>query len=378
MSLCGAEARGRRKLMTTTANRAAAACAMLLLVSSCSSVAEGGFEWRNGKWVRTPASKGDPAGDLAAIRQLIDDGHNSKAVKAAKAFLKRYPQDAACEEVMMLAGEGELARSRYFQAFEWFEKQLARYPSGKHLERALDREFKVAEAFLSGKKRIRWGFIRVPAKDDGLVILSRIVEHAPKSAIAAKAMMRAGDYHYGARQYVKAVAAYDEYLAMFKKSPNAAHAMLQAARATQAQFRGIAYDETPLIEAEQRFKVYSERFPEAAKRENISKILGQIADTLAEKLYACGEYYVRVRKPSAAAFYYKQVVDRYEFTLWARRAKESLAALGDIKPVRPSGKFVLSPVRPTTRPSGTEAGSTGRSSPSGSAAATPKSNRIKK
>ncbi len=351
---------------------------MLLLVSSCFSVAEGGFEWRKGRWVRTSAKKGDPAGDLAAIRQLIDDGHNSKAVKAAKAFLKKYPQDAACEEVMMLAGEGELARGRYYQAFGWFEKQLARYPSGKYFQRALDREFKAAEAFLSGKKRIVWGFIRLSAKDEGLDMLSRIAEHAPKSAIAAKAIMRIADYHYGVQQYAEAVTAYDDYLATFKKSPNAAHAMLQAARATQALFRGIAYDETPLIEAEQRFKVYSERFPEAAKRENISKILSQIADTLAEKLFACGEYYVRVRKPSAAVFYYKQVVDQYEHTLWARRARESLAMLGDIRPVRPNGKFVLSPVRPTIRPSGTQAGSTGRSSPSGSAAAASKSSRMKR
>ena len=226
---------------------------------------------------------------------------------------------------------------------------------------------------LSGKKRIVWGFIRLPAKDEGLEILSRVAEHAPKSAIAAKSMMRIADYHYGAQQYPEAVAAYDDYLAMFKKSPEVAHAMLQAARATHAQFKGIAYDATPLIEAEQRFKVYSERFPEAAESENISKILGQIADTLAEKLYACGEYYVRVRKPSAAAFYFKQVVDKYEFTLWGRRARDSLAVLGDVKPVKPSGKFVLSPARATTRPSGTKAGSAGGSSPSGSTAAAPKS-----
>ncbi|MBL7133616.1 MAG: outer membrane protein assembly factor BamD [Phycisphaerae bacterium] len=365
--------------MITSPNRIAAGCAVLLLVSSCSSVAEGGFEWRTGKWVRSPAAtKVSPAGQLAIIRQLIDNGHNAKAVKGAKAFIKKYPQHDHCQEAMMLAGEGELARARYYQAFQWFEKQLARFPTGKHFQRALDREFKVAEAFLAGKKRIVWGFVRLPSKDEGLEILSRIAEHAPSSAIAAKAMMRIGDYHYNADHYAEAVNAYDEYLAMFKKSPGAAHAMLQAARATQAQFAGIRFDETPLIDAEQRFKAFAERFPQAAEKENISKILDQIADTLAEKLYACGEYYVRTGKPSAAAFYYKQVVDRYGRTSWARYARQSLNGLAHIKPVRPSGKFMLlNPSRPTTRPSRPAAGSAGSSPPSGSAAAARQS-RIKR
>lgn len=354
-----------RKLMIKRSNTVAPAWAVLLLVSPWLSVAEGGFEWR-GKWVRSASkSEAGPDGRLAAIRQLVDNEHNAKVVKAAKAFIKKHPEHRGCEEAMMLAGESELARGRYYQAFEWFEKQLAKYPSGKYFQRSLGREFNAAEAFLAGKKRIVWGFVRLPAKDDGLDILSRIAEHAPKSAIAAKAMMRIADYHYNADKYAEAVDAYDDYLSMFKNSPDCGYAMLQAARATRAQFVGIKFDETPLIEAEQRFKTFAERFPRAAKNENVSKILNEIADTLAEKLYACGEYYVRVGKPAAAAFYYKQVPDRYGHTVWARQARQALNGLGHIRPVQPSGKFMLlnHPPRATTRPSGPAAGSAGGSPP---------------
>jgi outer membrane protein assembly factor BamD (BamD/ComL family) len=360
-------------------NTVAVAWAVLLLVSPWLSVAEGGFEWR-GKWVRSGSkSEVGPDGQLAAIRQLVDKEHHAKVVKAAKAFIKKHPEHRGCEEAMMLAGESELARGRYYQAFEWFEKQLARYPSGKYFQRSLGREFSAAEAFLAGKKRIVWGFIRLPAKEDGLDILSRIAEHSPKSAIAAKAIMRIADYHYKADEYTEAVNAYDRYVETFKNSPDCWYAMLQAARATRAQFAGIKFDETPLVEAEQRFKAFAERFPRAAKKENISKTLNEIADTLAEKLYACGKYYVRVGKPSAAAFYYKQVLDRYGRTAWARQARQSLNGLGHIKPVQPSnGKFMLlNPPRPTTRPSRPPADSAGGSPPSRSATTAGRS-RIKR
>ncbi len=346
-------------------NTVAAAWAVLLLVSPWLSVAEGGFEWRTGKWVRSDSkSEASPDGELAAIRQLVDKKHNAKVVKAAKAFIKKHPEHRGCEEAMMLAGESELARGRYYQAFEWFEKQLAKYPSGKYFQRSLSREFDAAEAFLAGKKRIVWGFVRLSAKGEGLDILSRIAEHSPKSAIAAKAIMRIADYHYSADEYAEAVDAYDDYVGMFKNSPDCGYAMLQAARATRAQFTGIKFDETPLVEAEQRFKNFAERFPRAAKKENVSKILNEIADTLAEKLYACGEYYVRVGKPSAAAFYCKQVMDRYGRTVWARQARQALNGLGHTRPVQPTGKFMLlNPPRPTTRPSRPPTGSASSSPP---------------
>jgi len=364
--------------MMTSPNSARAVWAVLLLVSPCLLAAEGQSEWRRGKWVRSAAAtEGGAAGQLATIRQLLDKGHNARAVKAAKAFVKKHPQHRDCEEAMMLAGQGELARGRYYQAFQWFEKQLASFPAGKYFLRALDREFKVAEAFLAGKKRIVWGFVRLSARDEGLEILSRIAEHAPKSAIAAKAIMRIADYHFEAEHYAEAVDAYDEYLAMFKKSPDAGYAMLQAARASRAQFAGIQFDETPLIEAQQRFETFAERFPQDAEKQNVSKILREIADTLAEKLYACGEYYVRVGKPSAAAFYYKQVVDRYGHTSWARQARQSLNGLDYIRPIQPSGEFVLTPLRPTTRPSGSAAGSAGASPPSRSAV-TARQSRMKR
>ena len=299
-----------------------------------------GFEWSGGKWSPTtqPSVENDES-KIIILRQLLENGHYAKAVKGANKFIKKYPSSLYLEEIMMLAGQAEFARQRYFQAFEWFEKQLKRFPDGKFFQRALEKEFAVAEAFLGGKKRIVVGFLRLSARDEGLEILARVAEHSPGSVIARRAMIRIGDYHYEAQKHARAVGAYDNYLEMFPKAPNAGYAMLRAARATYAQFMGIEFDNTPLLEARQRFKIFTERFPLAAKKENVARIITEIDNILAEKLYSCGDYYLRKGNPSAAAFYYKQVQEKYADTLCARRAEISMKMLGDVTPMAPPGEM---------------------------------------
>lgn len=295
------------------------------------------YEWKGGKWVRAAKpARGTPPGELALVRQLFQDGRYKKTVKAAKKFRSKYQADPGYEEVCLLAGRAEIKRGRYYQAFEWFEKQLDQHPAGRLSDRALQREFEVAEAFLGGKKRVILGFIRIGAVDDGLEILTRIAEHAPGTNIAAKSLLRIADYHYQKGQWVEAAEAYDLFLDLFGKSPEAARAMLQAAQATYSSFRGIRFDDTPLLEAEQRFSIFAESYPAAARKAGVGRMLKQIAFARGEKLYQTGRFYERTKRPSAAAFYYKQLINAYPETQWAVDARTALRLLGDVEPRRPA------------------------------------------
>ncbi|MCE5327056.1 MAG: outer membrane protein assembly factor BamD [Planctomycetaceae bacterium] len=297
----------------------------------------GEFEWKGGKWVRKAAA---PAGSLSAgiteIRDLLTKKSWGTALSKAEKFVKSNPLDDDCEEAMFLAGEAEVGREHYFQGFEWYEKQLAKFPGGKFFQRALDREYAVAEAFLAGKKRLAFGMFWLPAKDDGLEILSKIVKHSPGSDLARKSVMRIGDYHYRAGEWTEAVDAYDSYIDLFKNDPDVEYAMLQGARATHSQYGGIEFDETPLLEAHQRYKTFTERYPKAAKREGVADTLRQIAELRAQKLYDSAEFYKRTSRLDAAAYYYGQVISRFPDTNWAGQARQSLGLLGGVVPAAPS------------------------------------------
>jgi len=293
------------------------------------AVAEDQMERRGGKWVRVkPAEPGTPAGDVAVIREHFESGRRRSAVKAAKKFLKAYPDSPSREEAMLLAGQAQFDRGRYFQAYEWYEKQLTEFPRGEHYERALDRECKVAEKFLAGRPRIIWGFIRLPARDEGIEILSGVAEHAPGSTFADRSLMRIGDYHYDRRDYPEAVDAYDHYVRMFGRTPRTPYARLQAGQALFESYRGPEHDGTPLLEAQQRLRTYATAYPARATQANVTEMLEQITDQRAEKLYHTGRFYERVSRPKAAAFYYRLVRKDYPQTRWAEQAEEDLARFG--------------------------------------------------
>ena len=295
-------------------------------------------QWKGGKWASAAkAAEGAAGGQVAPIRQLLKAGRNKQAVKAARKFLKKHPDSAGREEVYLLAGRAEINRGRYYQGYEWFEKQLDEFPNGRLSEEALEWEYEIAEAFLNGKKRIVLRFMKLPAADEGVEILTRIAEHAPGTDIGASSLLRIGDYYYAKGKWTEATEAYDTFLELFAKSPKAAYVMLQAARATYSSFGGVAFDDTPLLEAEQRFRVFAASFPAEASKANVRRILKQIAATRAHKLFWTGDLYDRTGRPTAAAYYYKKVVEEYPDTVWAKSAERALSRLGGVRASKPAG-----------------------------------------
>jgi len=331
------------------------------------------YEWKGGRWIKT-ATPGEatPQGQLALIRRLNENGKYKQSVKSAKKFVKKYSADERLEEVCLLAGQAEMNRRRYYQAYEWFEEQLNRFPSGQYSDRALQYEYEVAEAFLRGEKRVALGFMRLSATDEGLEILQRICEHAPGTQLAEKSLLRVADFHYGKNRYPEAIHAYDAFLELFAKSPKAGYAMVQSARAAWASYRGLQFDDTALLEAEQRFRTLLESYPAAAAKCGASDMLRQISAARAHKLQTTAIFYERTGKPSAAAFYYRQIMQQYPGTQWAKDAQVAAAKLGEVKPIEPKNSPVPVPPRGPKRADMPKTSPSAESQGRGGTAAVPK------
>ena len=336
-------------------------CAVVL-ASGARAGAEGTEHiWKNGKWVPAPKpAEGTPEGELALVRMYLDKERPKKALKAIKKFIARYPNDSRREEIMMLTGQAEMDRGRYDKAYERFNEQMDQYRNGAFYDRAVQRQYEIADAFLKGRKRRAWRIFKVSAVDKGIDILNGIADRVPGTVIAEKALLRVGDYHYDARRIVEAVEAYDHYIKTFPQSPRQrmGHAMLRAARARYAQYRGEAFDDTPLTDAQQRFIIYTDRYPEQANKANIPMVLSQIRNALVRRYFASAKFYRRVGRKTAAIFYYRKVVAQSAESHWARRAQDALTALGAGS--APRGKSGTKPKPRTQRRSDAVEKSAGR------------------
>ncbi|HDY65134.1 MAG TPA: outer membrane protein assembly factor BamD [Phycisphaerae bacterium] len=304
-----------------------------IVVVPCARAEEDELIWDGKEWTESkPADPGTPRGDLAAIRELITHAENKDTVKAVERFLVEHGDSPACEEAMNLAGQALINRGRYWDAYKWFERQISSYPNGAFFERALDREYLIADAFLNGRKRRAMKIFRVPAADDGIEILTRISVHAPGTKIAERSLLRVADFHFHRAEYAEAVNVYDDFIKSHPQSDRRQYAMLQAAKSFLLSFRGVKWDDATLLDARKRFEVFAQAFPRTAERENIAGILEEIRLTLAHKVYHTGRFYERTKHHQAAAFYYQKVMRQYPDTHWAQSARGRLERLGPIEP----------------------------------------------
>lgn len=296
---------------------------------------EGRFEYRDGKWVKVREPAPDsPTGRLIELRRLAEAGKHRAVVRGVRVFLKDHPDSPLREEAMFLLGDAWKARGRYYKAYEAFEEQITSFPDGDLLARALSREYEIADAFLKGRKRRVLGIFFFPAHGEGVEILTGIFGQAPASTLARKAMVRLGDYYFQTDQHTAALDVYDQFLRTYGKSDRAAYVMLQAARCSLESYRGVKYDDTPLLEARQRFAAFAERFPRQARELGIARVRAEIRESLAHHLAYTADYYRRVGRKQAAIYCYRILREQYADTSWAREAREALDRLVDV----PSGE----------------------------------------
>jgi hypothetical protein len=198
------------------------------------------------------------------------------------------------------------------------------------------------------------------AEPEGLQILHRIVEHAPGSALGDRALLRIAGYHFNHRNWAEAILAYDEYIKLFRNGAGVSYAALQSARASFLAYRGPEFDDAPLLDAEQRFKIFREHYPALATKNEVDRTLTNIRDLRAQKLLTVAEFHHRTGPPKVQAFYYRQVIEQFPQTRSAELAQQRLARLGDLSPAsapapQPQTHLFTPPPEPSSQPTTTQA-----------------------
>jgi outer membrane protein assembly factor BamD (BamD/ComL family) len=283
-----------------------------------------------GQWVdQTPAEPNAPeTGDaIAEARSLLATGKPAKARGLLQQWLKQPPDEERLYEATFLLGETYFESRDFWKALKQYET-VAENSSGELFDLANQRSIDVARAFLSGQKRIVWGFLRLPAYAEGVDILDKVWERIPGTRLGELALKLKADYYY---KNGDMDLAQDEYNNLVQQYPSGRFiqlAMLRSAEAAEAAFPGVRFDDKPLVEADERYRQLLGTFPAYARREEVPERLEGIRQERAEKDLDIGRWYERTKQPSAAEFYYRLVLKDWPDTLAAADARTRLRALG--------------------------------------------------
>jgi outer membrane assembly lipoprotein YfiO len=162
------------------------------------------------------------------------------------------------------------------------------------------------------------------AKIEATEMLYRIQGRSPGSPLAEKSLLRVADHYYGEGEFDVAADAYAAYIRSYPKSPHLPKVRLRQAFSALAQFRGIRYDATPIIDARQQLADITMAYPQLAEEENLAAIVKRIDEALARKILDVGDYYRRTSKPGAAVYYYRYLIGTYPDYKEARTAQRRL------------------------------------------------------
>ena len=279
---------------------------------------------------------------LDRVERLLARKKHGPAKKIVLDWLKKYPQAPDRDRGLFLLAEAYYQYGDRTRAFYHLDELMDYFGESRLFYPALEKQYQIADAYLRGYKTRLFGIPLLSATDDGIEMLFRIQERAPGSPLAERAVLRTADYYYDHAQYELAADVYGHYARRYPRSPLLDRVQLRRAFASLAQFRGLNYDATPLIDAKAQLETIQVAYPQMAEEENIAAVIERINATLAAKHYRTADFYTRTHAPRSAAYIYRYLISRYPESREAEKAKRKLErlpqwALNDPPPSPPSG-----------------------------------------
>ena len=349
-------------------------CLLLFVVSDSASAQDLSWELRDGRWqqVDNPTGTAIPDETLERVEQMLQDKQYESARRLVINWLKaKQPKKGATTQPSQLIAPTPnrdravylLGMSNYhigsrIIAFYNFDELLDYYPASRYYYSALEQQYTIADQFLRGYKRKFLGFRILGAETEATGMLYRIQQRAPGSPVSERALLRTADYYYAAGQFDLAADAYGAYIRSYPRSPYLARVRLRQAFSALAQFRGVRFDATPVIDARQQLTDLATAFPRIAEEENIGAILRRIDTSLARKIYVTADFYRRTDKPRAAVYYYRYLQRTYPDSREAELATRALERMpASVRDAVEPTDIAPAATRPTTTPASPTGGS---------------------
>ncbi len=321
----------------------------------------------------------DPAFDVKE-----NDGLWSRIAKGTLTSKPKRGQAAWGEKVLFYLAESQYQQGKFVAANDTYEKLLNTYPGSPHLEKAVEREFAIAQDWLKSEPA-KTADANAPPVDDavrqaswldhfngrkptvdvegyGIKALEHVRQHDPTGPLADDATLAIAEYYMRKADYENASAYFDQLITDHPKGPLLQKGMLGSIDAKMKAYLGPEYDADGLEKARVLIRQVMMAFPERSDEVNkkLENDLNLIADQQAEITFKRGEFYKRTGYVSGAEMSFGEVRARWPKSPWAEKAQVQLASLGKMKrrAVEPSRILTL-PGAPDPSSQGSSPGTMG-------------------
>lgn len=279
---------------------------------------------KTGKWMNPKtAVKSTPKEQLDFAKSLYDIKNYKESKHEFQKLLKSYPKSFEAAESQYYLGLIEEAQGNLYEAYQAYQKVIDKYPFSERIQEIIEREYKIAEAFMVGEKRKAMG-VTLPVENPAIEIFTKVIDNSTYGPLAPSAQYKLGLVLKSLARYYEAEEAFNKVISNYPDSEWAEAARFQIASCRAVVSRGPDYDQGATKEAKERFEEFVMEHPDAILSREAEKNIEQLKEKESESNYNIARFYEKQKANEAAKIYYNDIIKNYSNTVWAARALERL------------------------------------------------------
>jgi outer membrane protein assembly factor BamD len=279
---------------------------------------------KTGKWINPKTQpKPTPKEQFEFAKTFYDEKKYEDAKREFRKLLRTYPKSFEASESQYYLGVIEEAQGNLYEAYKAYQKTIDKYPFSERIKEIIEREYKIAETFMSGEKRKAMG-MTLPVENPSIEIFSKVIENSTYGPLAPAAQYKLGLVLKGLLRYYEAEEAFNKVISNYPGSEWVEAAKFQIASCRASVSRGPDYDQGAAKEAKEKFEEFVREHPDAALSREAEKNVEQLREKEAESSYNIGRFYEKQKAYEAAKIYYEDVISKSPNSTWAAKALERL------------------------------------------------------
>lgn len=302
--------------------------------------APGALVWRPGEgWTNEGA---DAGGDVAAnsrdqleASKKLEQAGNWKGAKASYGGLvRKWPFSFHAGEAQFKIGFCSEQQADFPRAFKEYQKCIEKYPASEFFEKALERQYNIANLFLSGEPQRVWKMPLPPSWEQTAKMYEQIIKNAPYGRYAAEAQFKIGLCDEKTKKWSEAIQVYNTVLDRYPGNDIADDAQYQIGYVWFQAAERPDYDQGAAEKAIQAFNEFIAQYPNSDKVPQAKENLATVHGRLTQGSFNIAKFYESQKRPDAAVIYYREVVQKAPDSDMARIAREKIA---ELTPMNASG-----------------------------------------
>ncbi|MDD4909161.1 MAG: outer membrane protein assembly factor BamD [Candidatus Omnitrophica bacterium] len=292
-------------------------------------------------WVWTPktgrfvnpkhAVKQNPKEQLNFALGFFNAGDYIPAAEEFKKLIKYYPKSHEASEAQFYLGECLMKQADFYSAYKAYQKVIDKYPFSERIQEIVEKEYAIAEKFISGEAERKALGLRLPVDNPAIEILEQIIENSTYGPLAPVAQYKLGLILKDLGRLYEAEEAFEKVANNYPASEWVAAARFQLASTKAATSTGPEYDSGAAGEAKKGFEDFLKVYPDAELSQKARDNITRIKDKEAQFNFDTARFYEKQKEYKAAAVYYKIVLDDYPDSKFASEAVERLSIIENME-----------------------------------------------